>query len=221
MMLNLKGRGATLNEVLNRANGNFEWVNGPLELSTKYIDLWAADFITTAFSTAWKAIPVSILNCAVGYFDIDEGQMKTETILIDSERVTIAGVGTLNLANENMDVIFTPRPKDPSLISLAHTVRLTGPLSDPDATRDKFRIAESGGWMLLGLASPIGWALAIPNISGTTVGTMNKNPCIEALKGRDHTARALDDIKGGLWGKIKKTFSNLIGTSETPSDHPQ
>ena len=221
MMLNLKGRGDTLNEVLNRANGNFEWVNGPLELSTKYIDLWAADFITTAFSTAWKAIPVSILNCAVGYFDIDEGQMKTETILIDSERVTIAGVGTLNLASENMDVIFTPRPKDPSLISLAHTVRLTGPLSDPDATRDKFRIAESGGWMLLGLASPIGWALAIPNISGTTVGTMNKNPCIEALKGQDHTARALDDIKGGLWGKIKKTFSNLIGTSETPSDHPQ
>lgn len=218
ILLDLKGRGDTLNEVLSRANGKFEVVDGPVELSTKYIDLWAADFLTTAFSTAWKAEPVSELNCSVGYFDIEEGQMKTETILIDSKRLTIAGVGTLNLASEIMDVIFTPRPKDPSLFSLAHTIRLTGPLSDPDVTRDKFRIAKSGGWGLLGLASPIGWALAIPQISGTTVGTMNQNPCVKALKGRDHTAQALDDVKGGLWGKIKKTFSKLVGASEAPTD---
>ncbi len=221
IMLDLKGRGDNVNEVLSRAKGKFEWVNGPLELSTKYLDLWAADFITTALSMALKPKAVSELNCAVGYFDIEEGQMNTETILIDSPRLTIAGVGTLHFASEMMDVILTPRPKDPSLLSLAHTVRITGPLSNPDVTRDKFRVAESEGWTLLGLTAPIDWALAIPQISGTTMGTMNQNPCLEALKGQAHTAQALDDVKGGWWGKIKKTFSNLLGSSAASPEKPE
>ena len=219
--LTLEGRGDTLNQVLGRANGQFELVDGPLELSTKYIDLWAADFITTALSTAWEAEPVTKLNCAVGYFDIDEGEMKTDNILIDTQRVTVAGAGTLNLASENMDLILTPRPKDPSLVSLAHTVRFTGPLSDPDVSRDKFRIAESGGWGLLGLATPLGWAIAIPQIAGTTFGTMTQNPCVKAMESRSHTARAIEEMKGGLWGKIKRALTNLGGSSETPSDRPQ
>ena len=221
IMLTLKGRGDTLNQVLGRANGQLELVDGPLELSTQYLDLWAADFITTALSTAWKAEPETKLNCAVGYFDIDEGEMKTDNILIDTQRVTIAGAGTLNLASENLDLILTPKPKDPSLVSLAHTVRFSGPLSDPDVSRDKLRIAESGGWGLLGLANPIGWAIAIPQIAGTTVGTMNQNPCVEAMKSRAHTALTIEDLKGGLWGKFKRALSNLGGSSETPSDQPQ
>ena len=71
----------------------------------------------------------------------------------------------------------------------------------------------------------MGWAIVIPQIAGTTVGTMQENPCVEAMKSRSHTARAIEDMKGGLWGKIKKAFSNLGGSSkmpsETPSDRPQ
>jgi len=29
---------------------------------------------------------------------------------------------------------------------------------------------------------------------------------VEALKSREHTAQALDEIKGGLWGRIKGFF---------------
>lgn len=220
--LMLKGRGDTLYEVLGRANGELNLVDGPLELATKYIDLWAADFLTTALSTAWKAEPVTKLNCMVGYFNIDEGEMKSDNILIDTSRLTIAGVGKLNLVDEAMDMVLTPRPKDPSLISLAHMVRITGPLSNPDVSNDKFRIAQSRGWGLVGLAglvTPVGWAIAIPYIAGTTMGTMNQNPCVEAMKGRSHTAQAIEDSKGGLWGKIKKTLTNIGGSSESPSEN--
>ncbi|MDH5575214.1 MAG: AsmA family protein [Nitrospirota bacterium] len=202
----LKGRGDTLQEVLERASGELSLVDGPLQLATKYIDLWAADLITTALSTAWEKEPVTNLNCMVGYFDIEEGVLKSEDILIDTSRLTIAGVGKLNLTDERLDLILTPRPKDPSLFTLAHTVRITGPVEDPDVSSDKFRIAESGGWGLLGLTNPLGWVIAIPQIAGTTVGTMKQNPCVEALKSREHTAQALDEIKGGLWGRIKGFF---------------
>ncbi len=218
ILLALKGRGDTLHEVLEQASGRFELVDGPLELATKYIDLWAADLITTALTTAWKSESVTELNCTVGYFDIEEGVVKSDDILIDSHRLTIAGIGKLNLADETLDVLLTPRPKDPSLFSLAHTVRITGSLSDPDVSSDKLRIAESGGWGLLGLVTPMGWIIAIPQIAGTTVGTMNQNPCVEALKGRQQTALALDEIKGGLWGKIQRVFSYLGGFSEPSSE---
>ena len=219
--LALTGRGDTLKEVLGRANGQFELVDGPSELTTRYLDLWAADFITTALSTAWEKEPVTKLNCVVGYFDIEEGEIKSDNILIDSQRLTIAGVGKLNLSTEIMDIILTPRPKNPSLVSLAHTVRLTGPLSDPDVSRDKFRIAESGGWGLLGLVNPLGWVIAIPQIAGTTVGTMTYNPCVEAMKSRHHTVQTIEDIKGGLWGKIKKAFIKSGESSDIPPSHSE
>jgi len=204
----LKGRGDTLSEVLERAQGELEWVDGPLQLATRYIDLWAADLITTALTTAWQEQPVTNLNCVVGYFDLEEGILKSDNILIDSTRVTVAGLGKLNLMDERLDLVLTPRPKDPSLFSLAHTVRITGPLSNPDVTSDKFRIAESGAWGLLGLVNPFGFVVVIPQIAGTTIGTMVHNPCVEAMKGRPQTVQALDEIKSGLWGKIKRFFPN-------------
>jgi uncharacterized protein involved in outer membrane biogenesis len=219
--LALKGRGDTVHEVLEQASGQFELVDGPLELATKYIELWAADLITTALTTAWKSESVTKFNCAVGYFDIEEGVVKSDDILIDSHRLTVAGIGKLNLADETIDILLTPRPKDPSLFTLAHTVRITGPLTDPDVTSDKLRIAKSGGWGLLGLVTPLGWAIAIPQIAGTTVGTMNQNPCVEAMKSRQHTALAIEELRGGLWGKIKRAFTNLGGSSDAPSDRPQ
>jgi hypothetical protein len=215
----LKGRGDTLHEVLEQASGELNLVDGPLQLATKYIDLWAADLIITALSTAWEKEPVTNLNCMVGYFDIEEGVLKSENILIDTSRLTIAGVGKLNLTDETLDMILTPRPKDPSLFTLAHTVRITGPIADPDVSSDKFRIAESGGWGLLGLATPVGWVIAIPQIAGTTMGTMKQNPCVEALKSREHTAQTLDEIKGGLWGRIKGIFSNSDKSSDQSSDN--
>jgi uncharacterized protein involved in outer membrane biogenesis len=219
--LTVKSRGETLHEVLERAGGRLDLVDGPLQLATRYIDLWAADLITTALTTAWQSQPLTKLNCMVGYFDIEEGVLKSDAILLDTSRLTIAGLGKINLGNETLDLVLTPRPKDPSLFSLAHTVRITGPLSDPDVTSDKFRIAESGGWGLLGLVNPTGWIIAIPQIAGTTVGTMKQNPCVEALKSREHTVQALDEIKGGLWRRLKRIFSKSGETSDRFPDNQE
>ena len=60
-----------------------------------------------------------------------------------------------------------------------------------NVSRDKLRIAENGGW-----------ATAIPQIAGTTIGMMKQNPCVEAMKSRPDKAQAIEGIKGGLWGKI-------------------
>ena len=140
--LNLKSRGTTFHEVLSRANGEAELVEGPIEITNEHIDFWAADIFMLTLSKAWEKEEVTQLNCAVGYFDINEGEIQSDAILIDTQRITVGGFGTLNLGSENIDLILVPQPKNPTLATLGHPVRVTGHLSDPDVTSDRLRIAQ-------------------------------------------------------------------------------
>ncbi len=218
-MIDIRGRGHTLREMLSRANGEIEIVEGPFELRTKYIDLWASELIIGAMTEAWKKKEVTQFNCAVAYFDVENGIMKSDAILVDTTRLTIAGMGSLNLGTETIDLVVTPRPKDPTLLSLAHPVRLTGKLSDPDVTSDKFRIAESGGWMLLGLTNPFGLLIVVPSIMGTTIGSDEHNPCVEAMEDKHLTAKKVRKLKMGLFERAKNFFDSLGDSSDTSSEN--
>lgn len=224
--IDLQGRGHTLHEVLSRANGQYEVVDRRFQLTTKYIDLWASGLIRGAMTAAWQSERVIQFNCVLGYFDVVNGVVQSDAMLFDTTRLTVAGIGTLDLGTEKIDVVLTPRPKDPALISLAHTVRLTGQLSDPDVSSDKLRIAESGGWALLGLAAgPIGWALVTPHVMGTTLGTDEQNPCAEAMASKLHTAKKVTGMRRGFFDRVKDFFegadtSAADGSDTKPTESP-
>jgi hypothetical protein len=210
--LNLKSQGTTLYEVLDRANGEAEFVEGPFEITNKYVDLWASDILTFTLTKAWKEEEATKLNCAVGYFDIVEGEIQSDSILFDTKRITVGGFGTLNLRSEIIDLILTPQPKNPTLATLANPVRITGHLSAPDVTSDKLRIAQGGGWYLLGLVNPIGLTIVLPKIAGTTFGTGKQNPCVAAMSSKAFTVQEVSELQEGFWDwmgrKIKGVFSS-------------
>lgn len=218
--LNLKSRGTTLHEVLNRANGEAEFVQGPFELTNKYLDAWAADIFTFTLTKAWGKEKVTKLNCMVGYFDITEGEIQSDSILFDTQNITVGGFGTLNLGTEQIDLILSPQPKTPTLATLAHPVRIHGHLSDPDVTSDKLRIAQGGGWYLLGLVSPIGLTIVIPKIAGTTIGTLKNNPCVEAMSSKEFTVQEVSELQEGFlkWmaRKIKGVFTSNGDSPKAP-----
>ena len=171
-------------------------------------------------SKAWEKEEVTQLNCAVGYFDINEGEIQSDAILIDTQRITIGGFGTLNLGSEKIDLILVPQPKDPTLVTLGHPVRVTGHLSDPDVTSDRLRIAQGGGWYLLGLVNPIGLTLVIPKIAGTTMGTGKENPCAAAMSGKEFTVQEVSELQEGFWDwmvrKMKGVFQDNDDSKKPP-----
>jgi hypothetical protein len=209
-----------LHEVLNRANGEAEFVEGPLEITNEYIDFWAADIFTLTLSKAWEKEEVTKLNCAVGYFDIVEGEIQSDAILFDTQRITVGGFGTLDLRSEKIDLILTPQPKNPTLATLAHPVWITGHLSDPEVTNDKLRIAQGSGWYLLGLVNPIGFSLVIPKIAGTTLGTGKENPCAAGMSDKTFTVQEVSELQEGFWDwmgrKIKGAFSSNDDSKKIP-----
>jgi len=148
----------------------------------------------------------------VGYFDITEGEIQSDSILFDTQNITVGGFGTLNLGSEQIDLILSPQPKTPTLVTLAHPVRIHGHLSAPDVTNDKLRIAQGGGWYLLGLVSPIGLSIVIPKIAGTTIGTLKNNPCVKAMSSKEFAVQEVSELQEGFlkWmaRKIKGVFTS-------------
>ena len=144
-----------------------------------------------------------------------EGLGRSDGILFDTTRATVAGIGTVDLAGEYIDVVLTPRPKNPSLISLAHTARLKGPLSHPDVSTDSKDIAKSAAWVALGVTNPFGLvigvlALGVGVVAGVSnIGTGVDNPCDVVLADRDDKLSNAGQASRSILDRLKDFWDNF------------
>ena len=104
------------------------------------------------------------LNCMASDFAVTNGLMKTRVFVVDTEEAIINATGTINLANEQMDLTRRPETKGLRIFSLRAPLYVRGPFSKPDVSVDKGVLAmKAGGAIALGLAAPI--AALIPLIN--------------------------------------------------------
>lgn len=75
--------------------------------------------------------PSSPVDCFAVALDIDEGVASVETLRLEAPKVVVTGTGEVDLAANDFDLRLTPEPRDPSLLSIAATVNVTGPIDDP------------------------------------------------------------------------------------------
>jgi uncharacterized protein involved in outer membrane biogenesis len=180
--VDLTGSGATRYSFLENAAGRITIIGGPGQITGRRIDLWAADLIPTMLSTSWQRDDVTETNCLVSHIELKEGQAEIEDLLLDTQRITIAASGILDLKTEELNVIIAPRPKRASLVSLANPVRIQGTLSAPEVSvtripRGSRLAAGTGASLLAGLINP---AFLIFALSDT--GTGQANPCDAAVE---------------------------------------
>ena len=104
------------------------------------------------------------LNCMASDFVVTDGLMKTRVFIVDTEEAIINATGTINLANEQMDLTLKPETKGLRIFSLRAPLYVRGPFNKPDVSVDKGVLAiKAGGAIALGLAAPI--AALIPLIN--------------------------------------------------------
>ncbi len=190
LYVDLSGTGTSRHEFLANANGYIKVVGGSGNISSRMLDLWAADLITTMLSPSWQREAVSELNCFVTHVELKDGLAEIEDLLLDTQRITIAGSGTLDLATEELNLIIAPRPKRASLVSLANPVRIGGTLSEPEVAVTRLprgrRLAGAGAGLFAGLVNP---AFLLLTFSDT--GTGYANPCDAAVE------RAYENMETG------------------------
>ena len=182
LLVDLSGTGATRYNFLGNAAGRITIIGGPGQISGRRIDLWAADLIPTMLSTSWQRDNVTETNCMVAHIELKEGLAEIEDLLLDTQRMTVAGSGIIDLKTEGLDVVIAPRPKRASLVSLANPVRIRGTLAEPDVSvtripRGSRLAAGTGASLLAGLVNPVFLIFAFSD-----TGTGQANPCDAAVE---------------------------------------
>ena len=174
LFIDLSASGKTRYRMLENVEGRIAIIGGPGQISGRRIDLWAADLIPTMLSSQWERENVTETNCLVAHVALGDGQAEIEDLLLDTQRITIASSGLLNLVTEQLDVIVAPRPKRASLVSLANPVRIGGTLAEPEVSVTRIprggRLAGAG--LLAGLVNPAFLVFALSDS-----GTGQANPC--------------------------------------------
>jgi uncharacterized protein involved in outer membrane biogenesis len=118
------------------------------------------------------------LNCMASDFDVRQGVMKTNMFVVDTEEAVITIDGTINLADERLNLTLHPQTKALRIFSLRAPLYVKGSFSQPDVSVDKGVLAlKAGGALALAaLAAPAAALLPLVN-----AGPGKDSPCAALL----------------------------------------
>lgn len=170
----LDGKGKDMGQVRRSLKGHVFLSGEAGELAGNALNFWAGDLLTSILRGPQKETKI---NCAIADFVFEDGVGKSRTIVFDTDQVTVFGKGQVDLVNERVDILFTPKPKHASFVSLATPVRVSGPFGKIRSEPETGAALKKIGGILLGAVNP-----AIAVMSLMDGGSGNRNPCIKAVR---------------------------------------
>ena len=153
--LDLKGRGNSAAQMLGSSSGNVALLMGKGEISNILMEFLGLDGgeVIKFFLRGDRNVR---LQCAAAAFYVKDGLMTSRTIVLDTSDTVINGQGKVNLADETLDLLLKPEPKDVSILSLRSPLRIGGTFASPSAGPDKLALGGRAGLALaLGVINPL------------------------------------------------------------------
>jgi hypothetical protein len=147
----LAGTAPSLDTIMRSASGRVDFVVWPTELRSGVFNLWSANLVLQLLPLIDPRVRPEV-NCIFGRFDLEEGNLNDDKIVIDTSAVRIRGTGHANLATEELEFVFRPRAKGFALFRLQTPLRVTGTLGDQRFGFERSDVVES---VLRLVASPI------------------------------------------------------------------
>jgi hypothetical protein len=147
----LAGKAPSLDTIMRNANGKLDFVVWPTELRSGVFNLWSVNLVLRLLPLIDPDTRPKV-NCIVGRFDLERGNLSDDKILIDTSAVRIRGAGHANLATEELAFVFRPRAKGFALFRLQTPLRVTGTLDDQRFGFERSDVLES---VLRLIASPV------------------------------------------------------------------
>ena len=151
----LAGNGNSVGRMLASSNGKIGLVIADGEISKLMMEsvglhLWEMLSLKVAGDKTVK------INCGVGNFNVKSGVMNADALFLDTEVTTINGVGSIDLANEKLDLTISQKTKDTSIVALRGPIYVRGSFANPDVKLATGRIAARGvGAIALGIVNPL------------------------------------------------------------------
>ncbi len=153
--IDLTGRGNSGAQVLGSSSGSVALLMGRGQVSNILLEFMGLDGgeIIKFLASGDRNVT---LRCAAAAFDVKQGLMTSRAILLDTTDTLVNGVGQVSLANETLDLVLYPQPKDQSILSLRSPLKITGTFAKPAVGPDKAALAGRAGIaLLLGAINPL------------------------------------------------------------------
>lgn len=104
------------------------------------------------------------MNCMAADFAVTQGLMQTRSFIVDTEEAVLNIDGTVNLANERLDLTLKPDSKSLRIFSLRSPLYVRGTFGKPAVSVDKGALAlRAGGALALFALAPVAALLPLIN----------------------------------------------------------
>src|SRR5690606_10831514 len=141
--IDITGGGNSIARMLGSADGEAVLGMGRGEVSNLLLELAGLDVFEALRFLLGKDRKVAI-RCAFGDFTITDGVMTTRALAFDTSDTIIVGEGTVDLGEEQLDLVLKPRPKDRSILALRSPLVVDGSFRDPGFRPDMARLGLRG-----------------------------------------------------------------------------
>lgn len=186
LTFDLGGQGESLRPVIASMNGVAAFHLADLRYRSPAAAAALTDFIQLLRGKAGGDIRV---KCALGKFDIAQGVATTRTLGLNTSGAIVTGTGSIDLGEERINLVLSPRAKVAGLADLAVPVQFAGSLQNPNVRLEPGGTALKVGQVALGIASggsTLGLALLGKNLTDKLGVTADRDPCAD----QDQPARA-------------------------------
>ena len=140
----LNGRGNSAAQMLGGASGDVAMLMGRGEISNILLEFMGLDGGEVIKFLVRGDRNVQ-LRCAAAAFDVKQGVMTSRAIVLDTSDTVITGRGQVSFANETLDLVLDPAPKDFSILSFRSPLKIGGTFAAPTASPDKAALAGRAG----------------------------------------------------------------------------
>ncbi|MBI5118768.1 AsmA family protein [Candidatus Poribacteria bacterium] len=175
--IDVRGHGKSVAGLMGSLDGKTITYISDGQINNKYVDLLGANLgsgVLRLLNPLAQKESHTKLECFVSRFDINDGLAESTVLVMNTNKMSVLGVGRVNLKTEGIDFSLNPSPKEGagtpatgqvslSLSELTKPFKLSGTLANPklaiDPTQTAVTIGKAaGGVALLG---PVGAAAAL------------------------------------------------------------
>jgi uncharacterized protein involved in outer membrane biogenesis len=130
--ITVKGHGSSIHQVAASSNGMVSAVLLHGSLRAALAELAGIDLRGLGLLLA-KSERQTTVHCGVASFRAEDGTLKAQSLVLDTDAVLITGDGSVHLDSEAVDLVLQGYPKGLRLVRLRAPVLVRGPLAHPSA----------------------------------------------------------------------------------------
>jgi uncharacterized protein involved in outer membrane biogenesis len=151
----LHGRGDSIHKAASSADGRVVLVVPHGKIRQSFAELMGINVANGLYLLLSKDNRETDLRCAVAQFDVKGGILSVNDAVFDTGVVRATGKGTVNLAEESLDLRLNGQPKKPRILRIWAPITLKGTLLHPKPGVDAGKAAGQ-----IGIAAAVGAVLA-------------------------------------------------------------